>query len=34
VARGVNTGVDGFNAIEDGGGFKRGIMGGKMNAMW
>jgi hypothetical protein len=23
-----------FNAIEDGGGFKRGIKGGKMKAMW
>jgi hypothetical protein len=30
----VNAGVNGFNAIEDGGGFKRGIKGGKMNAGW
>jgi hypothetical protein len=30
VARGVNTGVNGFNAIEDRGWFKRGIKGGKM----
>jgi hypothetical protein len=32
--RGVNTGVNGFNAIEDGGGFRRGIKGGKMKARW
>jgi hypothetical protein len=32
--RGVNAGVNGFNAIEDGGGFKRGIKGGKMKARW
>jgi hypothetical protein len=32
--RGVNVGVNGFNAIEDGGGFKRGIKGGKMKARW
>jgi hypothetical protein len=31
---GVNADVNGFNAIEDGGGFKRGIKGGKMNARW
>jgi hypothetical protein len=30
VAGRVNAGVNGFNAIEDGGGFKRGIKGGKM----
>jgi hypothetical protein len=30
----VNTSVNGFNAIEDGGGFKRGIKGGKMMARW
>jgi hypothetical protein len=35
VARGgVNTGVNGFNAIEDRGGFKRGIKGGKIKARW
>jgi hypothetical protein len=34
VARGVNAGVNGFNAIEDGGGFKRGIKGGEMKAGW
>jgi hypothetical protein len=34
VARGVNAGVNGFNAIEDGRGFKRGIKGGKMKARW
>jgi hypothetical protein len=32
--RWVNAGVNGFNAIEDGGGFKRGIKGGKMKARW
>jgi hypothetical protein len=31
---GVNAGVIGFNAIEDGGEFKRGIKGGKMKARW
>jgi hypothetical protein len=31
---GVNTGVNGFNAIEDRGGFKRGSKGGKMKARW
>jgi hypothetical protein len=34
VAEGVNASVNGFNAIEDGGGFKRGINGGKMKARW
>jgi hypothetical protein len=34
VAGGVNTGINGFNAIKDGGGFKRGIKGGKIKAMW
>jgi hypothetical protein len=34
VAGGFNAGVNGFNAIEDGGGFKRGIKGGKMKARW
>jgi hypothetical protein len=29
-----NIGVNGFNAIEDGGGFKRGFKGGKMMARW
>jgi hypothetical protein len=29
-----NTGVNGFNAIEGGGGLKRGIKGGKMKARW
>jgi hypothetical protein len=29
---GVNAGVNGYNTIEDGGGFKRGIKGGKMKA--
>jgi hypothetical protein len=28
VAEGINAGINGFNAIEDGGGFKRGIKGG------
>jgi hypothetical protein len=30
----VNASVNGVNAIEDGGGFKRGIKGGKMKARW
>jgi hypothetical protein len=30
----VNAGVNSFNAIEDGGGFKSGIKGGKMKARW
>jgi hypothetical protein len=34
VAGVVNAGVNGFNAIEDGGGFKREIKGGEMNARW
>jgi hypothetical protein len=34
VAREFNTSVNGFNAIEDGGGFKRGFKGGKMKARW
>jgi hypothetical protein len=29
-----NAGVNGFNAIEDGGGFKREIKGGEMKARW
>jgi hypothetical protein len=29
-----NADVIGFNAIEDGGGFKRGFKGGKMKARW
>jgi hypothetical protein len=32
VAGEFNAGVNGFNAIEDGGGFKRGLKGGKMKA--
>jgi hypothetical protein len=34
MAVGVNADVNGFNAIEDRGGFKRGIKGGKMKAGW
>jgi hypothetical protein len=34
VAGAVNASVNGFNAIEDGGGFKREIKGGKMKARW
>jgi hypothetical protein len=34
VAREFNAVVNGFNAIEDEGGFKRGIKGGKMKARW
>jgi hypothetical protein len=34
VAGEFNTGVNGFNAIEDRGGFKRGFKGGKMKARW
>jgi hypothetical protein len=34
VARVVNAGVNGFNAIEDGGGFKREIKGGEMKVRW
>jgi hypothetical protein len=29
-----NAGVNGFNTIEDGGGFKRAFKGGKMKARW
>jgi hypothetical protein len=34
VAGEFNAGVNGFNAIEEGGGFKRGIKGGKIQARW
>jgi hypothetical protein len=34
VAEEFNVGVNSFNAIEDGGGFKRGFKGGKMKARW
>jgi hypothetical protein len=34
VAGVVNTGVNGFNTIEDRGGFKREIKGGEMEARW
>jgi hypothetical protein len=34
VAREINAGVNGFNAIEVGGGFKRGFKGGKIKARW
>jgi hypothetical protein len=34
VARAVNADINGFNAIEDGGGFKREIKGGEMKARW
>jgi hypothetical protein len=34
VAGAVNASVNFFNAIEDGGGFKRGIKGGEMKARW
>jgi hypothetical protein len=34
VVRGVKAGVNGFKAIEDRGGFKRGIKGGKMKVRW
>jgi hypothetical protein len=34
VAREFNAGVNGFNTIEDGGGFKKGFKGGKMKARW
>jgi hypothetical protein len=34
VAETVNAGVNGFNAIEDEGGFKREIQGGEMKARW
>jgi hypothetical protein len=32
VARAVNASVNGFNTIEDGGGFKRETKGGEMKA--
>jgi hypothetical protein len=34
VAGVVNVGVNGFNVIEDGGGFKREIKVGEMKARW
>jgi hypothetical protein len=34
VAEEFNADVNGFNAIEDGGGFKRGFMEGKLKARW
>jgi hypothetical protein len=34
VAGEFNAGVNGFNTIEDGGGFKRGFKGVKMKARW
>jgi hypothetical protein len=34
VAEEFNAGVNGFNAIEDGGGVKRGFKGGEMNPRW
>jgi hypothetical protein len=34
VAGEFNAGVNGFNAIEDGGGFKMRFKGGKMKARW
>jgi hypothetical protein len=34
VVGAVNAGVNGFNDSEDGGGFKREIKGGEMNARW
>jgi hypothetical protein len=34
VAGEFNAGVNGFNAIEDRGGFKRGFKGGKMKVRW
>jgi hypothetical protein len=34
VAGAVNTSINDFNAIEDGGGFKREIKGGEMKARW
>jgi hypothetical protein len=34
VAGVVNADVNGFNAIEDGEGFKREIKGGEMKARW
>jgi hypothetical protein len=34
VAGEFNADINDFNAIEDGGGFKRGFKGGKMKARW
>jgi hypothetical protein len=34
VAGEFNTGVNGFNTIEDGGGFKSGFKGGEMKESW
>jgi hypothetical protein len=34
VAGAVNAGINGFNAIEDGGGFKKEIKGVEMNTRW
>jgi hypothetical protein len=34
VAREFNADVNGFNAIEDGGGLKRGFKGGEMKTRW
>jgi hypothetical protein len=34
VAGEFNAGINGFNAIEDGGGFKRGFKGGEIKARW
>jgi hypothetical protein len=34
VAREFNANINGFNAIEDRGGFKRGFKEGKMKARW
>jgi hypothetical protein len=34
VAGAVNIGINGFNAIEDGGRFKREIKGGEIKARW
>jgi hypothetical protein len=34
VAGEFNADVNGFNGIEDWGGFKRGFKGGKMKARW
>jgi hypothetical protein len=34
VAGAVNTGINGFNTFEDGGGLKREIKGGEMKVRW
>jgi hypothetical protein len=34
VAEGFNASINGFNTIQDGGGFERGIKGGKVKARW